>query len=145
MKRAFFIVVLLLLDACGFDAKTDVMFECPSPSGAKIATLYRISHGDNPINQEMHINIRKAGRDFDDGSASFSFTFAYDAIIRWQSEHAMRIEYPLDSELTHQETKIFGTTKTFSPNDTIHITYQQNPSTHGYFIIEQRCFNDVGQ
>ena len=141
MRRAIFIVVALLLGACGFDAKTDVMFECPSPSGAKIATLYRISHGNNPINQEMNINIRKADRDFDDGTASFSFTFGYDAIIRWQSEHDMRIEYPLDSELTHQETKIFGTTKIFSIKDTIHITYQQSPSTHGYFIIEQRCFN----
>jgi len=140
--RLLVLMAALLLGACGFNEKVDVMFECPSPSGQKIATLYRVSHGDNPTHQEMKLNIRHVDRDFDNGSASFSFTFGYDAVIRWQSEHAMRIEYPLDSVLTHQETVIFGTMKTFSASDTIQITYQKNPSTHGYFIIEQRCFND---
>jgi len=130
---------LLLLSGCSSE-KTDIMFECPSPSGNKTATLFRISHGDNPIHQEMKINIRQANKQFNDDMASFSFKYGYDALIRWQSDDAIIIEYPVDSELTHQETVIFGTTYSFSSSDIIHVTYQEKPSTHGYFLIEQRCF-----
>ncbi len=133
------IAALLLLSSCSSE-KMDVMFECPSPSGKKIATLFRVSHGDNPINQEMKINIRHANNSFDDGMASFSFKHGYDALIRWSSDHAISIEYPVDSELTHQETVIFGTTHSFSSHDVIKVSYQEKPSTHGYFLIEQRCF-----
>jgi len=138
--KAGLLAIIILLASCGLDAKTDIMFACPSPSGSKIATLYRIAHGDSPINQEMHMNIRKVDSDFDDDMASFSFKHGYDAVVRWDSDHAMRIEFPQDSELTHQENVIFGTTRTFNPSDAITIIYQQNPSTHGYFVIEQRCF-----
>ena len=41
----------LLVSACGFDEKTDVMFECVSPSGDLIATLYRVSTGKRPGDQ----------------------------------------------------------------------------------------------
>ncbi len=140
MKAIAAALLLCLLNACGMNEKTDVMFECPSPSGEKIATFYRISHGDNPIYHEMKLNIRNASSTFDANMASFSFKHGYDAIIHWQSEHAIDIEYPADSERTHQETVIFGTSQTFNTSDTIRITYQQKPSTHGYFIVEQRCF-----
>ena len=129
----------MLLSSCS-NEKTDVMFECPSPSGKKIATLFRVSRGDNPINQEMKINIRHVDKTFDDGMASFSFKHGYDALIRWSSDHAISIEYPMDSELTHQETVIFGTTHSFHSNDVINVNYQEKPSNHGYFLIEQRCF-----
>ncbi|MDQ6969065.1 MAG: hypothetical protein Q9M16_00960 [Mariprofundus sp.] len=131
----------VLLSACSGNKKTDVMFECPSPSGEKIATLYRISYDDNPIHHEMKFNIRKADREFEDSMASFSFKYGYDAIMHWQSDHAMTIEYPQDSALTHQETVIFGTSHRFNAEDAIMITYQQRPSSHGYFLVEQRCFN----
>ncbi len=138
-STALMLAVLLLLISCSSE-KTDVMFECPSPSGKKIATLFRISHGDNPINQEMKINIRHANKHFDDGMASFSFQHGYDAVIRWSSDQRITIEYPIDSELTHQENVIFGTTHSFHANDVINVNYQQKPSSHGYFLIEQRCF-----
>lgn len=139
--RTVLSATLFLLTACGANEKTDMMFECPSPDGTKIATLFRTSHGDNPINQEMKINIRHANKSFNHAMASFSFKHGYDAVIHWQSEHGINIEYPIDSELTHQETVIFGTTYSFSSNDVIKINYQEKPSTHGYFLIEQRCFN----
>jgi len=139
MFGLWMIGALLLLSSCS-NKQTDVMFECPSPSGKKVATLFRVSHGDNPINQEMKINIRHANKGFDDGMASFSFKHGYDALIRWSSDHTITIEYPIDSELTHQETVIFGTTRNFSSHDTISVNYQERPSTHGYFLIEQRCF-----
>ena len=141
INRALLLSLALLLAACGGNEKTDVMFECPSPSGAKVATFFRISHGDNPINQEMKMNIRHANKSFNDGMASFSFKHGYDAVIHWQSENEINIDYPIDSELTHQETVIFGTTRTFNSDDAIKINYQQKPSTHGYFLIEQRCLN----
>jgi len=139
------VTLLLLLNACGMNEKTDVMFVCASPSGEKIATFYRVAHGDNPINHEMKINIRKSGNAFDESMASFSFKYGYDAIIRWQSEHALDIEYPTDSERLHQETVVFGTSQTFSSSDTIQINYQQRASMHGYFLVEQRCFNRVNE
>jgi len=143
--KVLLLLVALLLTACGGSGKVDVMFECPSPSGKKIATLFRVSYGDNPLYHEMHISMRDAGSDFDDDLPIFSFKHGYDAVIRWQADDAMRIEYPEDSELTHQEMVIFGTSQTFSTTDTIRVIYQQNPSTHGYFMVEQRCFNTMSE
>ncbi len=141
MKIILSIGLVVLLSACGLSEKTDVMFECPSPSGDKIATFYRVSHGDNPINHEMKLNIRKRGNAIDTDMASFSFQQGFDAIIHWQSEHVIDIEYPEDSALTHQEMVVFGTSQTFSSSDTIQLRYRQQPSKHGYFMVEQRCFN----
>ena len=134
------LVVLLLLSACGTNEKTDVMFECASPSGARIATVYRVANGDRPGDQEMRINVRPAAAVFNDGMHSFSFRHGYDAIVSWQSDQDMRIEYPADSEITHQETVIFGTSQTFDSSSQIRVDYQDKPSTHGYFVVEKRCF-----
>jgi len=131
----------LLVGSCGLNEKIDVMMECPSPSGKTVATLYRVSTGDRPGDQEMKINVHPASSAFDDGMHSFSFRHGYDAIIHWQSDHAMRIEYPAHSEITEQESVIFGTSQTFSSTDTIQVLYQEKPSVHGYFMVEQRCFN----
>jgi hypothetical protein len=131
--------LLLLLTACGTE-KTDVMFECPSPSGAKVATFYRVSTGDRPGDQTMKLNIRPAHKAFDAGMHSFAFRHGYDAIIHWDSESAMRVEYPRGSEITAQEQAVFGSSQTFDPADTIGMEYVERPSTHGYFMVEQRCF-----
>jgi len=133
--------MVVLISACGLNEKTDVMLECPSPSGKKIATLYRVSTGDRPGDQEMKINVRPVKSAFDHGMHSFSFRHGFDAVIYWSSDHAMRIEYPEYSEITEQEHVIFGTSQTFSSTDTIAVTYQEKPSEHGYFMTEQRCFN----
>ncbi|MFQ5344852.1 MAG: hypothetical protein ACE5DZ_02700 [Mariprofundus sp.] len=132
----------LLTGACGMDEKIDVMLECLSPSGQKVATLYRVSTGDRPGDQYMKINIRPASDALDDGMHSFSFRHGYDAIIHWDSDHAMRIEYPEHSEITAQEQVVFGTSQTFSASDPLKLTYQERPSTHGHFMVEQRCFNN---
>jgi hypothetical protein len=131
----------LFVCACGFGEKTDVMFECASPSGETIATLYRVSTGDRPGDQGMKINVRPASSAFDDGLFSFAFRHGYDAVIRWHSDLQMAVEYPEDSEITHQEQVIFGTSQTFSSSDQIRVDYQEMPSKHGHFIIEQRCFH----
>ena len=128
--------MVVLISGCGLNEKTDVMLECPSPSGKKIATLYRVSTGDRPGNQEMKINVRPVKTAFDHGMHSFSFRHGYDAVIYWRSDHAMRIEYPEYSEITEQESIIFGTSQTFSSTDTIKVTYQKMPSDHGYFMVE---------
>jgi len=135
--------LLLLLSGCGTE-KTDVMFECASPSGAKVATFYRVSTGDRPGDQTMKLNIRPAGKPFDAGMHSFSFRHGYDAILHWESESAMRVEYPRGSEITNQEGTVFGTSQTFSSTETIQMTYLERPSTHGHFMVEQRCFSSGG-
>lgn len=117
------------------------MFECASPSGDKIATLYRITTGDAPGDEEMRINIRKKEQDMNSDMVSFAFRHGYDAIIHWTTEQQLRIEYPADAELTHQEPAVFGTSQSFSATDSISMTYQEIPSTHGYFMVEKRCFN----
>ncbi|TLS68142.1 hypothetical protein FEF65_03865 [Mariprofundus erugo] len=140
MRRAAIPLLVLLLAGCG-SSKTDIMFECPSPSGAKIATLYRITSGDAPGDQEMRVNIRKAGSELDTDMVSFAFRHGYDAIIHWNSEQQIIVEYPADAELTHQEPAVFGTSQSFSATDSISMSYQETPSTHGYFMVEKRCFN----
>ncbi len=134
------LAILLVLTGCGAKEQTDVMFECPSPTGAKVATFYRVSTGERPGDQEMKLNIRPADSAFDAGMRSFSFRHGYDAVIHWDSESAMRIEYPQGSEVTNQENTVFGTSQTFSSIDTIQMTYKELPSTHGHFMVEQRCF-----
>ena len=130
----------LLVCACGFGEKTDVMFECASPSGAIIATLYRVSTGERPGDQEMKINVLPASSAFNDGMHSFVFRHGYDAVIRWHSDSQMAVEYPEHSETTKLEAVIFGTSQTFSSTEMIRVDYQEMPSTHGHFIVEQRCF-----
>lgn len=132
-------LALLMLAACSAQ-QTDVMFECASPSGEKIATFYRISSGDRPGDQTMKLNIRPADRPFDAGMHSFAFRHGYDAILHWDSDSALRVEYPQGSKIRDQETAVFGTSQTFSSTDTIHITYLERDSTHGHFMVEHRCF-----
>ena len=134
-------LVASFVAACGFSEKTDVMFECASPAGEIIATVYRISTGERPGDQEMKINVRPASSAFDDGMFSFAFRHGYDAVVRWHSDRQMAVEYPEDSEIIHQEQVIFGTSQTFSSSDQIRVDYQEKTSKHGHFMVEQRCFN----
>jgi len=140
MRRAL-ICVALLINGCGFGNQTDMMFECVSSSGQLVATFYRVSSGERPGDQTLSINIRPVNYRFKSGMHSFSFRHGYDAMIHWDSDHAMRIEYPRGSEIMHQERVVFGTSQTFSATDSIQISYQEIPSTHGYFMVEKRCFN----
>ena len=130
----------LLLAGCGSE-KTDIMFACASPSGDNIATLYRVSSGERPGDQEMKLNLRAADSALDQGMHSFSFRHGYDAIITWITDDQLQITYPLDSEITHQEMVIFGSSQTFDPDRQIKVAYQDQPSTHGYFMVEKRCLN----
>jgi hypothetical protein len=131
---------VLFVYGCSFGEKTDVMYECASPSGTTITTLYRVSTGDRPGDQEMKINVRPASSAFDDGMHSFAFRHGYDAVIRWHSDTQMTVEYPEYSEIAKQEQVIFGTSQTFSSSDQIRVEYQEMPSTHGHFMVEKRCF-----
>lgn len=135
------LMAVLLFSGCGASEKMDVMFECASPSGGKIATFYRITTGDRPGDQEMKLNIRATSTEFDDGMHSFSFRHGYDAIIRWNSDMEISVVYPADSELTYQESIVFGTSQSFRPTDQIKISYEEKQSTHGYFMVEKRCYN----
>ncbi len=91
----------------------------------------------------MKINVRPSTSAFDNSMASFSFRHGYDAVIHWPSDHDLRIDYPVDSELTHQEMVIFGTSQTFHPSDQIKVVYREKPSTHGHFLVAKRCFNGI--
>jgi len=147
MKRTLIGIALLLISllpgGCGFSEKIDVMFECRSPSALLVATFYRVSSGDRPGDQEMYVNIRPVDASLNSAMHSFSFRHGYDAMIHWDSEHQMRIVFPQGSEITHQERVVFGTSQTFNATDSIHIDYQEKPSTHGYFMVEKRCFTAV--
>jgi len=123
--RFLLVCIILFISSCGMGEKIDVMLECPSPSGKKVATLYRISTGDRPGDQEMKINVRPASSAFNHAMHSFSFRHGYDAIIHWNSDHEIRIEYPEHSEITGQENVVFGTSQTFSSTDTMRMTYQE--------------------
>jgi len=131
--------VLLLVSGCGTE-QTDVMFECASPSGDKVATFYRVTTGDRPGDQTMKLNIHRSGDAFDAGMHSFAFRHGYDAILHWESDTALRIEYPRGSEIKDQETAVFGTSQTFSSSDVLHIIYTELESTLGHFMVEQRCY-----
>ncbi|MDQ6996687.1 MAG: hypothetical protein Q9M82_04405 [Mariprofundus sp.] len=140
MRRAL-VCAAMLVSGCGFGNKTNIMFECQSPSGKLVATFYRVSSGDRPGDQALSVNIRPFHSRFKSGMHSFSFRHGYDAIIHWDSDQAMRIEYPRGSEILHQERVVFGSSQTFDANHGIHIDYQEKISTHGYFLVEKRCFN----
>jgi hypothetical protein len=127
----------LLISGCS--GTTDVMYECVSSSGHMIATLYRVTTGERPGDQEMKINVRPASSAFNDNMFSFAFRHGYDAVIRWQTDTQMAVEYPEDSEITHQERVIFGTSQTFSSSDQIRVEYQEKPSKYGHFMVEKRC------
>ncbi|MDX8404976.1 MAG: hypothetical protein R8K50_02365 [Mariprofundus sp.] len=135
-----FIFILFTLGACSNSEQVDVMYECPSPSGQIIATVYRVSNGEATRDKTMKINFRPQSADFDHSRDSFSFRHGFDLILRWHSDSEIAVEYPADSEILHQEPVIFGTTQTFSDSERIRVLYQENPSTHGYFMVEQRCF-----
>jgi len=135
------LILPLLLAACS-QPQVDVMFECASPSGSKVATLYRVASGDRPGDIQMKINVRRATDSFDSSMQSFSFKHGYDAIMHWHADHEILVEYPQSSDITNQEPVIFGTSQTFDASDAITILYQEKPSTHGYFMVEKRCFSD---
>jgi len=140
MRRSLAAVVLLSLSACGSE-KTDILFECPSADGSLIATVYRVSHGDREYDRETKLNLRPAASAFDDAMFSFSIRHGYDAIIRWSAADKLEFTYPLDSELLHVENVIFGTSQTFDASQQISVNYRQELSTHGYFMVEKRCFS----
>jgi len=129
----------MMLAACGTE-QTDVMFECASPSGDKVATFYRVTTGDRPGDQLMKLNIRRSGDAFDADMHSFAFRHGYDAILHWDSDSSLKVDYPRGSDIKDQETAVFGTSQTFSSTDPIHITYTERESTHGNFLVERRCF-----
>ena len=134
--------LLLFVTGCGGE-KTDLLFECPSPDGSKIATLYRVSGGEREIDRETKLNVRPVSTSFDDDMFSFSMRHGHDAIITWFADDQLEVTYPEDSVLTHIENVIFGTSQTFSSNERIRVSYQEKPSTHGYFMVEQRCFTEL--
>jgi len=142
LKIAPVVVVLFMLSACGSE-KTDLLVECPSPDGNKIATLYRVSSGDGDVNRETRLNVRPAASPMDSSMFSFSMRHGHDAIIRWITNDRLELTYPLDAILTHQENVIFGSSQTFSSSDQVRVSYIEKPSTHGYFVVEKRCFNQA--
>lgn len=135
--------LLLLAGGCSRDDTTRPVVQCPSPSGNLIATLYRT--GDGPTGQTTHINIRPKGATLNSSQRSFSFRYGYDAILRWRSESELLISYPKESVITRQERIIFGSSQTFDAGKPLRIAYRPEPSTHGYFITEQRCFSLLQQ
>ena len=140
MKWLLWLPAMLLL-SCGMHEKTDILLECASPSGEKLATIFRISSGKRPGDQVIKLNIRPAGNSFHASMHSFAFRHGYDAIIHWESEQRIRLEYPQYSSITEQEQVIFGSSQTFNAQDPITMIYKERPSTHGYFMVEKRCFN----
>lgn len=134
------LLLLWSLSSCSSE-KIDVMFECASPDGSLIATLYRVSDGDRAIDWQTRLNVRPVSLPFDDGMFSFSMRHGYDAIIHWQGSEALALTYPLDAELTHIEHVIFGTSQTFDADRRLRVSYDEKRSTHGYFMVEKRCYH----
>jgi len=139
--RPLLLLALLASLASCSSEKVDVMVECSSPSGQLIATLYRVSSGESARDKAMKLNIRSSQDPFKADMDSFSFRHGYDGILHWQSDASLRIDYPADSELLHQEPVVFGTSQTFSDTARIQLIYKEVQSTHGYFMVEKRCFN----
>ncbi len=131
---------LFVLVGCGIGEKSELLLECPSPDGSRIATIYYVSDGDRAVDRETKINVRPAASSLDDSMFSFSMRHGYDAIIHWKGNHQLELTYPEDSELIRVEHVIFGTSQTFRPDDRIRVHYIEQPSTHGYFMVEKRCF-----
>ena len=133
--------VALLLAGCSQSDRIEIVFECPDPSGKLVATFFRSIDGNRPGDQVSGINIRPADKALDSNLRSFAFRYGYDAILHWQTDASLRIDYPKESVITHQEQVIFGSSQTFSVDQPLRLDYRPLPSEHGYFITEQRCFN----
>ena len=129
-----------MIAGCGSSGNTEVLLECASPDASNIATVYRVVHGERAADQALGINVRPAGAGFDGSMATFTIQYGSDAIVTWLANDRLQIDYPQHSVIRYQENVIFGTSQTFSPEDVIHVTYREMPSTHGYFITETRCF-----
>jgi len=142
--RGVALLIVLMLAACSAE-KPELHFECASPEGGMVATVFFVSGGGRPIDRETRINVRPAGSDLDSSMFSFAIRDGYDAVIRWQSERQMVVEYPMDSTIRHMESVIFGSSQTFDPNSQILVSYEPQPSTHGYFMVEKRCYNASGK
>ena len=133
-------MALFTLVGCGTGGQYEILFECPSPDGSKIATVYYIANGDRAVDRETRLNVRPAAASLDSDMFSFSVRHGYDAIIRWRESDYLELAYPEDSELIRLEHVIFGSSQTFNPDDQIRVHYIEKPSTHGYFMVENRCF-----
>lgn len=144
MSRGAFVAALFLC-ACSAQEKGDLHFECASPDGRLVASVYFVAGGDRPIDRETRINVRPEGSELDGSMFSFAIRDGYDAVIRWQSERELVVEYPLHSTVRHMESVIFGSSQTFDPDRQIRVSYEPQPSTHGYFMVEKRCYNASGK
>lgn len=141
MRLCAGLLLSMLLVGCG-EERVDAMYDCASPDGRMVATLYRITDGERPIDQEMRLNLHPVGASGDSDMFSFAFRHGYDAVLRWQGNSRLVVEYPRDSVITAQEMVVFGSSQTFDVAAQIALEYRQRPSTHGYFVVEQRCFRE---
>ncbi len=144
MYRKFCVVMgMTLLSSCSQE-KVDVLLDCASPSGQKVATVFVVQTGSRPIDRLVRVNIHGVSEQADTASASFVFRHGYDAILHWQSDHELTIDYPEGAEIKQQEPAVFGSSQQFDPNDVLRLRYVERASTHGYFRVEQRCFAQGG-
>jgi len=139
MIRHLALLAILTVGGCG--GSVDVMFECASPGGKYVATVYRVVAGARPNQRQVRLNVRPQSLPFDADMYSFAFRYGDDAIIRWQDRQYLLIHYPEHAEILRQEHVLFGTSQTFSSEDRIYIDYREQPSTHGHFQVERRCFS----
>lgn len=138
------LLIALLMAACSAD-KPELHFECASPDGSMVATLFFVSGGDRPIDRETRLNVRHVGSELDSSMFSFAIRDGYDAVLYWESERKLIVDYPMDSTIRHMENVIFGSSQTFEPDSQILVSYEAKPSTHGYFMVEKRCYNASGK
>jgi len=130
----------LLLAACNTD-KPELHFECTSLEGSMVATVFFVGGGGRPIDREMRLSVRPSDSELNGSMFSFAVRDGYDAIVHWKSERELLVEYPMDSTIRHMESIIFGSSQTFDPDNQIRVSYEAAPSTHGYFMVEKRCYN----
>ncbi len=131
--RGFVPLLSALLVSCG-QQPVELIVSCPSPSGAQVASLMRLSA------QEVALNIRPADMALDAGMRSFVIRHGYDGVLSWLDERHLRVDYPKDAIVLMRENVLLGTTQTFDAGHPLFIGYRPVPSVHGRFMTDRRCF-----
>ena len=144
MIRHFALLIALAVGGCGGSGSVDVMFECASPGGEYVATVYRVATGERPNQRQMRLNVRPQSLSFDADMYSFAFRYGDDVILHWPDAWHLQITYPKHAQILRQERVLFGTSQTYSSTDSLMMDYRERPSTHGYFMVEARCNLPVG-
>jgi hypothetical protein len=124
------LLCLLALVSCG--SSTEVLMECPSPSGKLVASFYRVMGGGAAGWQVFRVEVRKPKTQYGSDSA-FEMQYAYSVRLEWSGDESLTIGYPSSA----------GSVKHEAQSSDVTIEAKPLPSQNGTFADPgiAGCFN----